>query len=88
MDIMTTITFEPVRSHPCTSPMGTLHSPSPGQQQIIAMLHGQGRISDQDAHRLSEKPFALDDILMLSMLHDRHDLSDVEYEIEKGCLLA
>jgi hypothetical protein len=57
---------------------------TPGQLAMIDMLSARGSITVRDAERLAHNPSALDDVVMLSLLRDRHDLTDMEYEFEKG----
>lgn len=64
------------------------HRPaSSGHQSLIAMLLDSGQVSAREAAFLEETPCALDDIVLLAMLHQRHDLTDLEYEFEKGEVL-
>ena len=54
------------------------------RQTLIAMLLGSGQVSHQEATILATSPCALDDIVLLALLHQRHDLTNLEYEFEKG----
>ena len=57
------------------------------QVATISMLRSRGQITDRDAARLSVMPAALDNLVVLALLHERRDLTDVEYEFEKGARL-
>ena len=69
----------PVR--PSTVPIVTI---TDDQAATINMLRSCGLLSDRDAARLSVAPAALDDVVVLALLHERHELTHVEYEFEKG----
>jgi hypothetical protein len=57
---------------------------TPHHLATISMLHSRGHITERDAARLSVRPNMLDDLVILALLHERRDLTDIEYELEKG----
>jgi hypothetical protein len=68
---------------PAQAATASLAALTASQSATITMLRSCGHITERDAVRLSEKPAALDDLVVLVMLHLRRDITVVEYEFEK-----
>lgn len=58
-------------------------SASSDHPSLIAMLLETGQLSSDEAAFLAETRCLPDDIMLLALLHQRRDLTDLEYEFEK-----